>query len=124
MRNIHDLAQIATARGCGFGTLAILTSMLGCAFDGALAFKVGGFGFTLMAAILLIKAEMTRRKPYNRTEVWLLLPKEQRPDRAYAQRIIGEANREAYLRFGRYSAGTAIALWCLHILLSLAGATP
>lgn len=124
MRNIHNLALMATARGCGFGTLAIATSMLGCAFDGALAFKVGGFGFTLMAAILLIKAERTRSKPYNRTEVWLLLPKDQRPDRAYAQRIIGQANREAFLRFGRYAAATAIGLWCIHIILSVSSAPP
>lgn len=119
MRNIHNLALIATARGCGFGSLAIITAMVGCSFDVALALKIGGFGFTLMAAILMLKAEITRWQPYNRTEIWILLPKEQRPDQAHAQRVIAGANREAFLRFGRYTAGTAIALWALQIIVSL-----
>lgn len=122
MRHIHNLALIATARGCGFGSLAIVTAMAGCAFDAALALKVGGFGFTLMAAILMLKAEIARWRPYNRTEVWILLPKDQRPDQAYAQRVITEANREAFLRFGRYTAATAIGLWALQIIVSFSSA--
>jgi hypothetical protein len=62
---------------------------------------------------LLIKAQYAATRPYKRTEVWLMLEPANRPPGAVAQRLIGNALRDAFrdyaLHFARASA-LALAL--------------
>ena len=85
MENMRRIAYEIVLRACGFGSLAIFCVMIGMSFEPTLAFKAGGFLTTLMSAILILKAYEARTKNYRKTELWLYLPKEQRPAEEHAQ---------------------------------------
>lgn len=51
------------------------------------------------------------------TEMWLYLERGERP--AEAQWAAATVLREAYFWFARWSAGVAVALWSLAVLLAL-----
>ena len=91
MENMRRIAYEIVLRACGFGSLAIFCVMIGMSFEPTLAFKAGGFLTTLMSAILILKAYEARTKNYRKTELWLYLPKEQRP--AGRTCPVGELNR-------------------------------
>jgi hypothetical protein len=117
---IRALAYETVMRACGFGTLAIFCVMVGMSFDASAAFRAGGFLTTLMALILIYKAWEARTKHHRRTELWLYLPKEQRPpDEASAQWAIATAMRETYLTFARWTSLVAIVMWVLALMFSL-----
>ncbi len=105
--SIRQAAMISTARACGFGTLAIMTTMIGFAGTPTLSLKVGGVCFLLTAAVLILMAWRAPLKPYKRTEVWLLLDAQDRPPAAFAQTAISSARIEAFYRFAHISATLA-----------------
>ena len=94
--------------------------MFGLAFDPALAARVGG-GLCLMVAVILSGyAFWAPRRPYKRTELWLILAKDQRPPATVAQQVIGEALRETYVWFARQAAIIAIVLLASSVVLQIA----
>lgn len=101
---IEHLAHISVARGCGFAALGILTFFIGMSPDLVAAFKSAGYLTLLACAVLLLKAGFARRQPYRRTELWVMLKPDERPDASVAQRLISRVLREAYLRFARQAA--------------------
>lgn len=119
MDAIRSLALLSVARGCGFATLAIAFTMLGLSFNIVLALKVGAFGFTLLAAVLWLRAERAERRDHRRTEIWTLLPKDQRPPAAVAQNLIARATRETCARVGGYAATFAVSLWVVEIAVAI-----
>jgi len=121
MEEMRRIAYEIVLRACGFGSLAIFCVMIGMSFEPRLAFKAGGFLTTLMSAILIVKAFEARTKNYRRTELWLYLPKEQRPPEAYAQWASATVLNETYLTFARWTAAISIAMWALALLFSIAG---
>ena len=121
MEYMRRIAFEVVLRACGFGCLAIFCVMIGMSFDPKMSFKAGGFLTTLMSGILMIKAYEARTKPYRRTEMWLYLPKEQRPPASYAQWAASTVLRETYLTFARWTAAISIALWIIALLFSLFG---
>src|SRR5438876_4531703 len=108
MERMRQVAFETVLRACGFGTLAIFCVMVGLSFNPRAAFQAGGFLTTLMALILILKAYEARTKNYRRTEMWLYLPKEQRPPEAYAQWASATVLRETYFTFARWTSGIAI----------------
>ena len=74
-----------------------------------------------MTGILVFKAREAMTKNYRRTEMWLYLPKDQRPPEAYAQWASSVVLRETYLTFARWTAAVSIVMWVLTLLFSLAG---
>lgn len=120
MEYMRHVAYEVVLRACGFGSLAIFCVMIGMSFEPHLAFKAGGFLTTLMSAILMLKAHEARTKPYRKTEMWLYLPKEQRPPEGYAQWASSMVLRETYLTFARWTAAVSIVLWALALAFSLA----
>ena len=99
MDAIRDAAFISVGRACGFAGLGILCVMLGISFEPSLAARSGGFmGLALSAALALFGAR-ARSRSYLHTETWLILPKDERPPSAIAQRVIGQALRDTYLWF-------------------------
>jgi hypothetical protein len=116
MEHMRQIAYEIVLRACGFGSLAIFCVMTGMSFEPRLAFKAGGFLTTLMSAILILKAFEARTKNYRKTELWLYLPKEQRPPEAYAQWASATVLNETYLTFARWTAAISIVLWVIALL--------
>ena len=121
MEHIRTIAYETVLRACAFGTLAIFCVMVGLSFDARAAFQAGGFLTMLMTLVLIYKAWEARTKNHRRTELWLYLPKEQRPPESYAQWAVATAMRETYLAFARWTSLIAIAMWALALMFSLLG---
>jgi hypothetical protein len=121
MENMRRIAYEIVLRACGFGSLAIFCVMIGMSFEPTLAFRAGGFLTTLMSAILILKAYEARTKNYRKTELWLYLPKEQRPAEEHAQWASSTVLNETYLTFARWTAAIAIAMWVLALVFSILG---
>ena len=121
MEHMRRVAFETVLRACGFGMLAIFCVMIGLSFSPRVAFQYGGFLSTLMTAILILKAYGARTKPYRRTEMWLYLPEEHRPPKAYAQWASATVLRETYLRFALWTSMIAIGLWVIALLFSMLG---
>ena len=76
---------------------------------------------TLMAGVLVYKAREARTKDCRRTEMWLYLPKDNRPPESHAQWASATVLRETYLTFALWTSAIAIAMWVIALLFSLAG---
>lgn len=120
---MRQIAYETVLRACGFGSLAIFCIMVGLSFDPLVAFQTGGVLTLIMTGILVLKAFEARTKPYRRTEMWLYLPKEQRPPEALAQQLTATLMREIYLTFALWTAGISIGMWVCAALIALAGIT-
>ena len=116
---MRRIAYETVLRACGFGSLAIFCIMVGLSFDPLVAFQSGGVLTMVMTGILVFKAFEARTKPYRRTEMWLYLPKEQRPPEATAQQLTATLMREIYLTFALWTAGISIGMWACAALVSL-----
>jgi hypothetical protein len=120
MEVLRRVAFEIVLRACLFASLAICCVMVGLSFAPAAAFQAGGFLTLLMVGVLLLKAVESRTKDYRRTEMWLYLPEEHRPPKAYAQFVSGMVLRETYLAFARRTALVSIVMWSLALVWSLA----
>lgn len=121
MEEMRRIAFETVQRACLFGTLAIFCTMVGMSFEPRLAFQAGGTMTTLMAGILVYKAREALTKDYRRTEMWLYLPKDNRPPESQAQWASATVLRETYLTFALWTSAIAIAMWIIALLFSLAG---
>ena len=121
METMRRVAYETVLRACGFGSLAIFCFMVGLSFLPRLAFQMGGMLTMLMTGILFLKAIEARWKPYRRTEMWLYLPKEDRPPAASAQQLTSAVLRETYLTFALCTSLVAIAMWGLALFFSFLG---
>ena len=116
MEHMRRIGFETVLRACGFGSLAIFCVMIGLSFEPRAAFQAGGMLTLLMAAILMLKAYEARTKNHRKTEMWLYLPKEQRPPEAFAQRACAAVMQETYLTFARWSATLAVVMGVLALL--------
>lgn len=121
MEEMRRIAFETVQRACLFGTLAIFCTMIGMSFEPRLAFQAGGTMTTLMAGILVYKAREALTKDYRRTEMWLYLPKDNRPPESHAQWASSTVLRETYLTFAMWTSAIAIAMWVIALLFALAG---
>lgn len=118
---LRHYADIVIRRACGFGTIAIVTMMVGFAGEPGLSMRCGAVLFGLMAAILVIKAGAAPRSNYRRTEIWLFLKNEPPalpPERL--QQLIGGVMADRCLWHAKLAAGLAAALFAFALLLRLA----
>lgn len=124
LKAIEAAAETSVARGCGFAALGIVTLMVGLSDQPHVAFKAGGI-LTLVQCLVLVMRGMTAlHAPYKRTEVWVMLKSEERPQAAFAQQVIGNTLRNVYLRFALHTAIVSSVLLGLSLLLQLFGARP
>jgi hypothetical protein len=121
METMRRVAYETVLRACAFGSLAIFCFMVGLSFAPRIAFQTGGALTMLMTGVLLLKAIEARWKPYRRTEMWLYLPKEERPPAAAAQQLTSAVLRETYLTFAMWTSLIAIVMWGLALVFSLLG---
>jgi hypothetical protein len=109
---IHRHADLSIRRGCGFGLLAIWTFMIGMMGEPALAARTGAILVTLAVAILLLKANNALRRPYNDTELWIMIgPKLAGYPAERLQQLIGGALAERYRWHAIIGARMAAAMW-------------
>lgn len=119
MDAIENAAFISIGRACGFAGLAVFCVVFGLMFDPVLAARAGGLISLLIAATLSVYAHFARTRHYKRTEVWLILRKEERPPENIAQRIIGEVLRVTYIRFARQTALVSLTFLMVSVVLQL-----
>lgn len=110
MDRIENAAYVSVGRACGFAGLAVFCLMFGLSFDPALAARTGGAVCLAVTVILACYAATAPNRPYKRTEVWLILAKDDRPPADIAQRLIGQTLRQTYLWFARQSAIISLVL--------------
>lgn len=121
MEDLQRAAFLSVQRACLFGALAVFCMMVGLSFEPRLAFKAGGTATMAMAIVLAYKAREARSKPFRKTEMWLMLPKDRRPPEAYAQRVSSAVLRETYLNFALWTSAIAVTMWALAFVCAIAG---
>jgi hypothetical protein len=119
MEQIRHFADISIRRGCAFGFLAIMTTMVGTSSQMLLSAKIGATLLTLMSIILVLKAVQAPSRNYKRTEVWILLGHRHDLPEARAQQVFGSILRERYLWHATVAASIAMALWLLTLSIRL-----
>ena len=121
MEHIEAFARLSVLRGAGFGLLAIVCFMFGLAGMPALSLKTGGVLCLLASFILILRAELADKRPYKRTEVWLMLDERARPPEAVAQQLIGGILRGVYQEFALHFARAAALALGVSLLINLLG---
>ena len=121
MEDMRRIAYEIVLRACAFGSLAIFCVMVGFSLEPRAAFQTGGFLTLLMTGILVLKAYWAPKKDYRHTEMWLYIPEERRPPKAYAQFTISTILQETYVSFARWTAIISIVMWCIALFFSLIG---
>lgn len=124
VQTLERIAEFVVARACGFAALAIFTVMVGFAWDPVMALQTGGILTLLACAILLLKGGNAPGKPYTSTELWIILPKDQRPRPEFAQQLVGNVMREAYFRFAQRAALLSALMLSTAVLLAIVGIKP
>lgn len=118
MRRVQEAAWLSVARGCGFAALAIATFMFAMSGNIAVALKAGGILSLLTSLVLLVRAWQAPHRPYKRTEVWIILEPDDRPQGAQAQALIGEALKRTYLQFASHAAIIAGGLLLFSLMIT------
>ena len=121
MDAIERAAFVSIARACGFAWLGIFCIAFSLSFEPPLAAFSGGVLCLIVSLILIFYAVRARRRPYKKTELWLILPKEHRPEPAVAQQIIGGVLRDTYFRFARQAVMFSVIFLALSVGLRLIG---
>lgn len=122
MDRIRRLAAVVVWRGFGFCWLAIGTAMSGLLADLVLACRIGALGGLTLALALEIRARTYHRiRRISETEVWILLPESERPERDVARRFIVTAMRDELREKALYSAVMGTGLLLISMAIRLAG---
>ncbi len=121
MDAIENAAYVSVGRACGFAGLAIFCLLAGLSFDPVLATETGGKACLVVTAVLVFKGVRAPFLPYARTELWLILPKDQQPPKSVAQKVVGTTLRRTYVWFAQQAAVIAAILLISAIVLQLAG---
>lgn len=101
MDRIEALAELSIRRGLSFAALGIGMAMLGFSFDPAMALGFGAVASLLVSAALALKALAAPRRPYRRTELWILLDGRHDLPEERAQAQIGGLLQRLYLRYAQ-----------------------
>lgn len=118
---IRSCAEHSVGRGFLFALLAIGAAVMGLVGWPVMAFRTGAVLATLAGAILLLRGHGAPRRPYRRTETWVLLGKRTALAEARHQDVIGGILAETYRRFALWGAGLAALLWVFAFTAALVG---
>jgi hypothetical protein len=116
---LNDMAYLSVSRACGFACLAIFCFMIGMAGYPLVALKSGAVFMMLSAGVLAVKAQRSPLKYYKRTELWVLLAPEERPDPRFAQQVIGLTLRDIFFRFAGYFALAGFVCFAAAMMVQL-----
>ncbi len=118
MDEITKLARYSVLRASGFAGIAIFLVMMTTAFEPLASFLFGALGLSLLAVTMTAYARYYHfRQRIDDTEVWIMLPKDHRPNRDIARRLIVNAMRDQLMEkagwcdwFARLFLGIAILI--------------
>jgi hypothetical protein len=122
MQKVEELALISVSRAVGFAALGIGTLMIGLSADLLNCLKAGGILTLITSLILLMKGVRAPQRDYKRTEVWIMLNPDDRPNATVAQEMIGEALKRIYLTFAFHAALISGGLLLFAMAVSLSAA--
>ncbi|WP_196259809.1 hypothetical protein [Pelagibacterium limicola] len=118
MDEITKLARFSVLRASGYAGIAILLVMLTLAFDPLASFLYGALGLAVLAVAMTTYARFYHvRRRINETEVWIMLPKDLRPEITIARSLIVNAMRDQlneksdwWANLSRLFLGIAVAI--------------
>ncbi|MCB1478902.1 MAG: hypothetical protein R3D43_07550 [Tepidamorphaceae bacterium] len=119
MEKLTILAFVSIARGCGFAGLGIFCLVAGLSYDPVLAAKTGAILTTGLAVILIFRAQQAPFRDYRKTELWVMLKKDERPVAEQAQKLTGQTLKDTYYTFANHVAVIAAIFWGIALLLWL-----
>lgn len=119
LARIEAVAEGVIRRDCGFAGLAVFCVMVGFSFDPLLCLKSGAVLTTLVGVVLAVQAWRAPARPYRRTSLWIALDRSHGLPEPHAQRIIGTALRDLYVRYAELAGKTALALWAAALVALL-----
>jgi hypothetical protein len=120
IETIRILADVSIRRACGFALLAVSCIMFAFSFDLQQAFHVGAILVGMLAVVLWLKSVLAPRKPYFRTELWIMLPERPRMGKPELQRLISGILAERFWWHAQVAAVLAAGLGGIAILIGLA----
>ncbi len=121
MDAIERAAFISVGRACGLAWLGIFCIAFSFSFELRLAAFAAGILCLGAALILSAYGWRARTRPYVRTELWLILPEQHRPQPEFAQLVIGQVLRQIYLRFSYQAAVVALVALTFSLFLRAIG---
>lgn len=119
IERIRAAAQVSVGRATMFGALAIWAASFGFISWPLTAFRLAALLSTLTMVILIYKAVQAPRRPYRRTEVWVMLGKNHGLPEESAQHVISGVLRDTFWRFASLVAAVAGVLWLAAIALGI-----
>ena len=120
VETIRIFADFSIRRACGFALLGISCVMLSFSFDLRQAFHVGAILVGLLAVVLWLKGLRAPRKPYNKTELWIMLPERPRMSKPELQRLIGGVLAERFWWHAKAAGGIAGTFAAVALVIWLA----
>ena len=88
MDAIQRAAFLSVGMASGYATLAIFCVVFGFMFEPPLAAVIGGVLSLMLAAALYIYGRCARTRPYDKTQLWVMLEKDKRPPGNVAQQLV------------------------------------
>ncbi|MBM3571232.1 MAG: hypothetical protein FJX52_02565 [Alphaproteobacteria bacterium] len=103
---IRTTAEMSVGRACMFAALGIWAACFGFITWPVAALRLAAILTTLALVVLIYKAVQAPRRPFRRTEVWILVRKSVDLPDAVAQQLISQALQETFWRPLRWDHGT------------------
>ncbi len=97
MEEIRAAAHFCIGRAVGFAGLAISVIMVACAFDFTMSLKMGVVLTLAMTTVLFWNFQTAHSKKPERSEVWIVLPVENRPKNEASREVFRRVMAETYL---------------------------
>ena len=121
MEHFSRSTGISIGRAVFFGGLAISMIMMGLAYDYALALRTGAILTLIMSAILLWFGQTAFSRRPERTEAWLLLGKEHRPQTAASVRVFQQVMQDTFYFYSLRAFAIALLFLAGALTLMLLG---
>jgi fatty acid desaturase len=121
-RRIRKLAELSVMKASGYACLAVVMAMSGMAFAPSLAFRWGAIMMLVLGVVLeLVGRRYHRIRRITETEVWNMLPAQDRPDKERARTLIVAAMRAELHQKALWAGMVALGLLAASILFRAAG---
>jgi len=88
MDALRRAAFLSVGMASGYATLAIFCVVFGFMFEPPLAAFIGGVLNLVLALTLYVYGLFARTRPFDKTQLWLMLEKDKRPPGHVAQRLV------------------------------------
>lgn len=119
VETVRILADFSIRRGSGFALLGVCCVMSAFAFDMRLAFHVGAVLVACVAIVLWLKGLRAPRKPYFKTELWIMLPERPRMGKPELQRLVDGILAERFWWHAKAAAAIAGMFAAISLVIGL-----